>query len=116
METRAGNGSAGVGPLLLRRSPFQVVDSNRSCLVLLSCCGMCRSPFHACLGAFGLRCWATIKIASPALRLSFSCVVECTCLCRHPCPIRAEHVLAPSGRLSRGFENQPRDFVRMGDQ
>jgi hypothetical protein len=29
MGTRAGNGSAGVGPLLLRRSPFRVVGPNR---------------------------------------------------------------------------------------
>ena len=30
--------------------------------------------------------------------------------------LRALHVLGSSGFLSRGFEDQPRDFVGMGDQ
>jgi hypothetical protein len=33
-----------------------------------------------------------------------------------PCSFRALHVLGSSGLLSRGFEDQPRDFVGMGDQ
>ena len=33
-----------------------------------------------------------------------------------PRSFRAVHVLGSSGLLSRGFEDQPRDFVGMGDQ
>src|ERR1700720_991401 len=32
------------------------------------------------------------------------------------CSFRAAHVLGSSVLLSRGFEDQPRDFVGMGDQ
>jgi len=33
-----------------------------------------------------------------------------------PCSFRVVHVLGSSGLLSCGFEDQPRDFVGMGDQ